>query len=154
MRQKIIVTSALLVLMSCSEQPEHEGNQVATSVAARVELNQTSPAKSSVPEPSAGKMPMRKAAVVKPTPPSTPIGTEPSYDIEAYCRNVSASVGGSYVIEKGCRDQEQSALDSIRSRNVPERVSRYCDEVARSIGGSYVIFRGCVDQELGAAAEL
>jgi hypothetical protein len=78
----------------------------------------------------------------------------PSYDVEAYCAGVSAAVGGSYVIEKGCRDQERDALSKIRSRDIPTRVARYCNEVSEAVGGSYVIFNGCVDQELGAAAEL
>jgi len=52
------------------------------------------------------------------------------------------------MIEKGCRDEENQAIASIRAVNSPARVYFYCDQVARSVGGSYVIFDGCVDQEL------
>lgn len=78
----------------------------------------------------------------------------PSYDIAGYCRQVGDAVGGSYVIEKGCRDQEQTALSTIRSRNIPSRIFRNCEQVGDAVGGSYVIFNGCVDQEIGAASTL
>lgn len=83
--------------------------------------------------------------------PALEAATLPSYSISSYCAKVSQSVGGSYVIEKGCREQENAATTKIRARAIPQRVWSYCDKVANSIGGSYIIFDGCVDQEIGAA---
>jgi hypothetical protein len=81
-------------------------------------------------------------------------GETPSYDVARYCRQVGDAVGGSSVIERGCRDQEQEAQARIRSRTIPARVRSYCDQVARAVGGSYMIFDGCLDQELEAASSL
>ena len=78
----------------------------------------------------------------------------PSYDVAAHCQRVSQTTGGSYVIEKGCRDQEATAIRNIRARSIPERVWNFCNEVAGSTGGSYMIFDGCVDQELEAASSM
>lgn len=78
----------------------------------------------------------------------------PAFDVAGYCGKVSASVGGSYMIEKGCRDQEYGARAWAAARSTPARVRRYCGEVAGSVGGSYSIYKGCIEQELGAAAAL
>jgi hypothetical protein len=87
-------------------------------------------------------------------PAPVPGGDAPSYDIANYCRQVGDAVGGSYAIERGCRDQEMEAQGRIRGRTIPARVRTYCDQVARAVGGSYLIFNGCVDQELEAASAL
>lgn len=78
----------------------------------------------------------------------------PSYDIQSYCEQVSEVVGGSYVIEKGCRDQEAEALSKIRNQDVPDRVAKYCDGVGQVVGGSYMIYYGCLIQELDAARQM
>ena len=78
----------------------------------------------------------------------------PSYNIAAYCSRVADAVGGSYVIEKSCRDEERNAMSEIMRRQIPARIRGYCDRVAKAVGGSYVIFSGCVDQELEAASSL
>lgn len=82
-------------------------------------------------------------------------GRSPSYDTNGYCAEVAGVAGGSYVIERTCRQQEAEARGDIRRMSIPGRVYNYCDEVASvGAGGSYVIFRTCVEQELGAAADL
>jgi hypothetical protein len=140
------------MLVACSAQPAGDANQAAFGTPAAGEANL---ANSAVPKtaPEAGNAAPR-ADAQKQAVSHSGTGAAPSYDIEAYCATVSESVGGSYVIEKGCRDQEADALSKIRGRDIPSRVARYCGEVSEAVGGSYVIFNGCVDQELGAAAEL
>lgn len=71
----------------------------------------------------------------------------PAFDTKRYCKDVSAAVGGSYVIEKGCQDQESEALANVEARSVEGRIMNYCTEVAQAIGGSYVTLQGCIDQE-------
>jgi hypothetical protein len=144
--------SAFLILAACSAQPAGEANQAAIPTPAAAEANLTNSAEPK--GPSAVSDPAPKVGAEKQAVSHGPTGAAPSYDIEAYCATVSDAVGGSYVIEKGCRDQERDALAEIRGRDIPSRVARYCNEVAEAVGGSYVIFNGCVDQELGAAAEL
>ena len=76
------------------------------------------------------------------------------YDIKKYCQKVATVTGGSYVIEKGCRDQENAAKKSLAGEKIEARIRSHCEEVARVTGGSYVIMRGCVDQEKAAKRAL
>ena len=85
---------------------------------------------------------------------AAPAKAVPVYNIAAYCSQVANSVGGSYVIEKGCREQERQAMVHAANRAAPARARNYCDEVARAVGGSYVIYDGCIDQDLSAAASM
>ena len=71
----------------------------------------------------------------------------PRYDIEAYCAEVADMVGGSYSIEKGCRDMEAEAKASLEGRVAEPRIMKYCDEVASMTGGSYSMLEGCIDME-------
>ena len=71
----------------------------------------------------------------------------PDYDVDAYCKQVAQTGGGSYVIEKGCREQEQSARRWVESADISAQIVDYCDQVASTTGGSYMIFQGCVQQE-------
>lgn len=71
----------------------------------------------------------------------------PEYDVDAYCEQVAQTSGGSYMIEKGCRDQERAARRWLQKTQVSAKISDYCDQVASTTGGSYVIFKGCVQQE-------
>jgi hypothetical protein len=146
--------TALFVLAACSPQPAGEANQAAGPTPVAAEANLTNSGESASAEERETNDREPQVTAEKQPGSSAPAGAAPSYDIQAYCATVSDAVGGSYVIEKGCRDQEQDALAEIRGREIPARVARYCDEVAEAVGGSYVIFNGCVDQELGAAAEL
>ena len=77
-----------------------------------------------------------------------------AFDINSYCHQVADSIGGSYVIEKTCREQEHTAKSNISSMSVPSRIEKYCKEVAQSIGGSYVIMETCIQQELEAKNSL
>lgn len=78
----------------------------------------------------------------------------PGFDSKAYCNTVAQSVGGSYQIEKACRDQEASAWDHLRNRGLPSDIAKYCGEVARTVGGSYQIMDACADQEIAAKSAL
>jgi len=71
----------------------------------------------------------------------------PTFNTERYCKQVSAAVGGSYVIEKGCRDEEATALVNAQARSVEAQIMSYCTDIAQAIGGSYVILQGCIDDE-------
>lgn len=153
MHKSLGIGLALSVIAACSAQPSSEANQAvpvpaATGANIANSARPATPASPEASEPAAAVVEKRQAAA------TARAEAAPSYDVEAYCVTVSEAVGGSYVIEKGCRDQERDALAEIRSREIPARVARYCGEVAEAVGGSYVIFNGCVDQELGAAAEL
>ena len=81
-------------------------------------------------------------------------GNAYAFDTNSYCRQVADSIGGSYVIEKTCREQEHKAKSNISSISVPSRIEKYCREVAQSIGGSYVIMETCIQQELQAKSSL
>ena len=77
-----------------------------------------------------------------------------AYDIESYCKSVSDAIGGSYQIEKTCRNQEYQAKKKIDSMSVPQRIENYCNEVGQAIGGSYQIKLTCIKQELKAKNSL
>lgn len=78
----------------------------------------------------------------------------PQYDIARYCRRMSDTVGGSYSVEKHCRDREYDARDAISQMDIPERVHSYCNGMAEVVGGSYLTYRTCADRELDAASQL
>ena len=73
--------------------------------------------------------------------------TLPEYDTEAYCAEVAEIAGGSYSLEKGCRDMEAEARTSLEGRVVEPRIMKYCDDVALMTGGSYSMLEGCIDME-------
>ena len=77
-----------------------------------------------------------------------------AFDINSYCRQVSDAVGGSYQIEKACREQEYEAQSKINSMNIPSRIKNYCTEVGQAVGGSYQIMEACIQQELQAKSSL
>ncbi len=77
-----------------------------------------------------------------------------AFDTNSYCSKVADAVGGSYVIEKTCREQEYKAKSSINSINVPLRIKSYCKQVADAVGGSYVIMETCIQQEMQAKNSL
>ena len=77
-----------------------------------------------------------------------------AFDINEYCIKVSNAVGGSYQIEKACREQENAALTKINSMNVPEHIKKYCEQVGQAVGGSYQIMEACIQQELEAKNSL
>lgn len=77
-----------------------------------------------------------------------------AFDTNSYCSQVADSIGGSYVIEKTCREQEREAQAKINAMYVPSRIESYCREVAQAIGGSYVIMETCIQQELKAKESL
>lgn len=72
------------------------------------------------------------------------------YDTASYCKGVSDAIGGSYVIEKSCMEEENSAKHRIDGITIPTRVSNYCDNIAKTIGGSYVIAESCIKEEINA----
>ena len=144
----IVATAGLVASCNNARQPRNanqEGNGAAVSANSP---EAASPAANRpLPAPESGSTPPQPA-------PTNTAGRAPSYDSVAYCTQVGNAVGGSYVIERTCREQEGTALAQIRRLDMPDRVFNYCDQVANAVGGSYVIFKTCVEQELGAAAEL
>lgn len=136
-------------LSGCSgRSDEQAGNSV--SAAAEEKSRSDGFSVNDEPKESSAKLVIPAA----PPPSVVSAGLVPSYDVRGYCTTVSNTVGGSYMIQKGCQDQEYDALDKIRSRTIPAQVAKYCDQVGRAVGGSYMIFNGCVDQELNAASQL
>lgn len=77
-----------------------------------------------------------------------------SFDSAAYCEKVSASAGGSYMIEKGCRMNEGNSRAQLEASDAPPRVLAFCERVANSAGGSYQIMWGCVMNEMNAKASM
>jgi len=77
-----------------------------------------------------------------------------AFDIKGYCRQVADAVGGSYQIEKTCREQEYESQRKISRMQVPERIKNYCQNVAQAVGGSYQIMETCIQQELEAKKSL
>jgi hypothetical protein len=78
----------------------------------------------------------------------------PAYDTASYCRQIGDTAGGSYVIERTCRQQEMEALSAIRRMSIPARIQNYCAQIGETAGGSYVIYKTCAEQELEAASSL
>ena len=77
-----------------------------------------------------------------------------AFDINSYCRQVANAAGGSYQIEKVCREQETQARSNISSMSVPIRIKNYCSEVGQAAGGSYQIMEVCIQQESQAKSSL
>lgn len=88
-----------------------------------------------------------------PPPRPTVVETE-RFDTEKYCKKISDAVGGSYVIEKTCRNRERDAHLSVKLMNVPPEIERYCTRIGEAVGGSYTIMQTCVKQEIAAKAGL
>lgn len=87
--------------------------------------------------------------------PVSPSGSPlPGYDSADYCSTIGNSMGGSYMIEKSCLDQEALAARALADMSIPSRVASYCDNVARTMGGSYVLYKSCVEQEMHAASQM
>jgi len=77
-----------------------------------------------------------------------------AYDIRAYCKTVSDTVGGSYQIEESCQNMERTSRDNLARTVLPARIEKYCEEVGGAIGGSYQIKEACAKQELQAKSRL
>lgn len=77
-------------------------------------------------------------------------GVVPLFDTASYCRQIGDTAGGSYQIERTCRDMEDEARAAIAGRSFPARVARYCTEIGETAGGSYQIMNTCIDMELEA----
>ena len=71
----------------------------------------------------------------------------PAYDTGAYCAEVAKTAGGSYSLEKSCRDMEVGAMATLEARSVEPKIMQYCDEVARVFGGSYSLLDSCISME-------
>lgn len=81
---------------------------------------------------------------------STAHSIQYSGDIKRHCKEVSDFSGGSYVIEKSCRDMETEAKNKLARMNAPQRIVRHCREVADFSGKSYSIMVSCVEMEIEA----
>ncbi|HET9639705.1 MAG TPA: hypothetical protein VFP12_10895 [Allosphingosinicella sp.] len=106
-------SAVLFVLGACSPQPESEVNQAADLtpvVVAEANLTNSTGSASVVKQEAIDR---DKIAAEQPPRSPAPAGAAPSYDVQAYCETVSDAVGGSYVIEKGCRDQELGAAAEL-----------------------------------------
>ena len=81
-----------------------------------------------------------------------PIGTAaaqvPYFDIAGYCRGIA---DGSYLVETGCRKNEEDARRKLSMMTIPDRVLRHCRGV---IDDSYSVLHGCIVSELGAKAHI
>jgi phytoene/squalene synthetase len=77
-----------------------------------------------------------------------------AFDVTSYCRQVSDAVGGSYQIEKTCREQEYRAKNNVDRMHTSSRIEKYCNEVANAVGGSYSIMETCIKQETEAMQSL
>lgn len=77
-----------------------------------------------------------------------------NFDIEAYCKQVSKAVGGSYQIEQTCRDQQREAQANLAGMSIPSEIKNHCEQVGNVVGGSYKIMETCVEQEIKAKANL
>ncbi|MCW5737338.1 MAG: hypothetical protein KIS73_24645 [Enhydrobacter sp.] len=78
----------------------------------------------------------------------------PSYDVEAYCKNI-AEVGGtpSQATRNGCLRMEQSAYDGLKKSwdTLPGEMRAYCNGIATVGGtGSYSTLSGCIRMEQDA----
>ena len=78
----------------------------------------------------------------------------PQYDSVGYCSGLANRVGGSYTIEKTCRESEANAEQSLAEMEVPARVNSYCSRIAGITGGSYRLYKSCVEREMEAASQM
>lgn len=80
----------------------------------------------------------------------------PAFDTIGYCETVRHASGGSYSLEKGCRDQEARSYREIReaASEVPADIMSYCGKLGSTAGGSYNMMRGCIVQEVSAKSSL
>lgn len=76
------------------------------------------------------------------------------YDITSYCKNVSDTAGGSYQIEKACRDGEEAAQQRVAGMNISTRIAKYCSDVGHAAGGSFEIAEACILEETKAKASM
>ncbi len=80
-------------------------------------------------------------------------GQLPEYNIKAQCKDVSAAVGGSAVIELQCRKDEEAAKGRLASASLPADTLRTCHDIAKTMS-SYVILEQCIKDELAAKKQL
>jgi hypothetical protein len=79
----------------------------------------------------------------------------PAYDIAAYCEMISKTNGGSYWLEKACRDQEQTALATLREAPIEVRIMRNCQTMTEAANmRSYWFLNACIQQEIAAKKAL
>jgi hypothetical protein len=157
---KRLVLFALLLSSACSRAPTNANEATATSdieanadaalAAADLAIANADAALNSANERNSGA----EKPTVKPPKDVVASNSLPSFDTASYCKQVGEAGGGSYIIEKGCREQEAEAVQKLEVRSIPARVMRYCTQVGRAGGGSYMILNGCVDQELEAARDM
>jgi hypothetical protein len=93
---------------------------------------------------------MKKSLFVLAVAAYTGIVIANEYDTKAYCKDMSEVIGGSYLIEKSCRDQEMVAKAQLARLAIPSEIEKYCDDMGEFIGGSYVIKQSCVKEEMTA----
>ena len=70
-----------------------------------------------------------------------------AFDIDAYCKQVSAAAGGGAQLEAACRDQENASRSEIERMTIAPRVMDYCRGVGQSAGGSYQFMKECLKEE-------
>jgi len=73
-----------------------------------------------------------------------------AFNINSYCKQVAIAAGGSYQVEKICREQEYGAQRKISSKQIPSRIYNYCKEVGQAGGGSYQMMETCIQKGLEA----
>lgn len=141
MTGRLVASALLSVLAACT--PASDPEQSAVIVKQPVQLTQEALTETPAATPT--------EPAPKPSDPQ-PVASGPTFNIESYCAKVAEAAGGSYMIEKSCREMERDAATNIPE--APQRVRSYCERVGDAVGGSYQIYATCIEQELGAAADL
>ena len=77
-----------------------------------------------------------------------------AFDVNAYCQKVSESVKGGYVIEEGCRKNEEQAKAQLASMTIEPGIKAHCEQVAQSVSAGYQILLGCIKNEQDAKARM
>lgn len=70
-----------------------------------------------------------------------------TFDVAGYCKGVAEEAGGSYIVERSCREYEQEAKGWLDTESIEDRIRNYCGKVSETVGGSYTIMKACVEQE-------
>ncbi len=88
--------------------------------------------------------------------PAPAAGVLPAYDMAAWCRHETVVAGGgSYFLEKSCRDLEAGALGDLQAMIIDPQILRICvNRDAAQHAPSYWLLKSCIDLETDAKIRL
>lgn len=82
--------------------------------------------------------------------------SDPGFDINGYCTEMSNLSGGSYLIEKTCRRMQFEARREVARMVVAPRSESYCRNLMSygTAGGDYNTYKTCLKMENDARSSM